>query len=326
MNTETKPNSYDVQSGQGSELVSARNRAKTLQKMTVNNVQVFNKAVLEDMIRTKKIQEEDSKIFRDKCSELTDDGSAPVIKWIKKDNKIIATPSAAGPGVTSVNYREQSVKAPDILNILGIKIDIKSKKDAFIENYKKNYVLARSHNVLMSKFASLKLGFYGMMLSLVGVNADEIRDIQKQARKNALSQNKALFEENEYAGELLIIMGGSKRQMKAQNMVINEVRRQIASQCEHFGLNDHYDTKKMAEVQLEQCKKILEGFMEEKRNLIYQHDMHELGILEDSDKNEILEKLLKINGLIKKTESRVELKEKELNKICGKKTDAQKRI
>lgn len=325
MSNEANVNSYEVKKGHDKAAIKdivASSRNKTI----INTEQVFTSAVLEDMIRAKNIAEEESKIFRDRDAGIIRHDADAVIKWIKKDNKITATATVKSADFTTVNYRETSVKAPDILYILGLKIDLKSKRDVYIDNYKKNYVLSRSHNLLLAKFAQLKLGFYGMMLALVGVNANELREMQKDARRGALAQNRVLFEENEYAGELLAIMGGDKKRVKAQNIVINEVRKQITSQCDHFGQKDFYDKKMISEIQVAQCTKIIDGLKDEREALVYKMSMIDLGIAEDESLSDTKEKLNKINGLIARAQSRLLLREAELAKLSGISEDKSKKV
>jgi hypothetical protein len=65
--------------------------------------------------------------------------------------------------------------------------------------------------------------------------------------------------------------------MKTQQSLIREVRTQLVTQCEKLGLKGYYTKEKILEIQIEQCKKILSKFLEEKSTLEYQLTMYDMG-------------------------------------------------
>ncbi|MCX5749344.1 MAG: hypothetical protein NTZ10_03760 [Candidatus Saganbacteria bacterium] len=243
----------------------------------LDGTKLYNKAMMEQLLARK--QEALQKPQQNNAPKVTD--SAPVIKWTVEevDGKLTlnALPISSDVDVSSVQT-EGSVKRPDVLNMFGIKIDLKSKVDSFKENYMKNFVLSRSHNLLVSKFAEMKLSFYGTMLSLLGTSCQEIIQMQRKATSNAISQNKILFEENEYTSELLNIIGGPRKYVKTQKTVISEIRKQLITQCERLGLTEYFTKEKVLEVQTEQCKKISSRLLEEKMGIEYQLSMFDHGI------------------------------------------------
>lgn len=198
------------------------------------------------------------------------------LSWFTVEEKdgsyrLMATPNTAQVDVTSVTIYADEVKSPKMLNFLGYKIDLKAKIDGFMENYAKNYALSKSHNLMVARFAELKTSFYGYLLSMLGATSEDVRKLQKKAIEGAVKQNKMLFEENEYNGELLALVGGGgKKQMRAQQRVISEIRNQLTIQMRNLGLGDYYTARRVIEVQIEQCRKILDKFNEEKTGLEYQ--------------------------------------------------------
>jgi len=173
--------------------------------------------------------------------------------------------------VTSVNIHADEVSAPKTLNFFGYKIDLQAKVDGFKENYIKNFALTKSHNLMVARFAQLKVSLYGYLLSMMGCAIEDIVKLQKKAISDSVKQNKILFEENEYNAELLsIVGGGGKKQAKAQQKVIAEIRKQLIAQANNLGVNDYYTKEKMIDIQIEQCKKILGKFQEEKATIEYQ--------------------------------------------------------
>lgn len=185
--------------------------------------------------------------------------------------KLTAVANTNQVDVTSVNIHAEEVSAPKLLNFFGYKIDISTKVDGFKENYIKNYALTKSHNLMVARFAQLKVAFYGYLLSMMGCAIEDIVKLQKKAIGDSIKQNKILFEENEYNAELLAIVGGGgKKQLRAQRRIISEIRKQLITQAKNLGLKDYYNKEKMIDIQIEQCKKILQKFQDEKQTLQYQ--------------------------------------------------------
>lgn len=199
-----------------------------------------------------------------------------VINWFRveekdREVKIVALPNTTQVDVTSVSIYADEVSAPKMLNFLGYKVDLKAKMDVFKESYIKNYALTKSHNLMVARFAELKTAFYGYLLSLLGCTSEDIRKLQKKAIGDAVQQNKVLFEENEFNGELLAIVGGGgRKQMRTQQKIMNEIRNQLIIQAKNLGLGDYYTSRRIVEIQIEQCRKILSKFCEEKVSLEYQ--------------------------------------------------------
>ncbi|MFH1542434.1 MAG: hypothetical protein ABIE84_05025 [bacterium] len=185
------------------------------------------------------------------------------------DFKLTAVPNTYQIDVTSVAIRPEEVQAPRTVSFLGYKIDISSKLSQFKESYTKNYALTKSHNLMVARFAQLKVACLGQMLSILGATSEELRKLQKQALGDASKQNRLLFDENEYNGELLAIVSGNKKQIKAQEKIIGEIRTQLITQANNLGMNDYYTRQRIIETQITQCKKILGKFQEEKVNLEY---------------------------------------------------------
>ena len=185
--------------------------------------------------------------------------------------KLEATPNTHLIDVTSVSVYAEEVSAPRELNFFGYKIDLKAKVDGFKENYIKNFALTKSHNLMVARFAEMKTGLYAYLLSLLGVSSEDLRKLQKKAITGSIQQNKALFEENEYNGELLgIVGGGGRKLMRQQEKIIGEIRDQLMVQAKNLGLRDHYTPERVIEIKIEQCRKIMGKFQEEKNNLEFQ--------------------------------------------------------
>jgi len=183
------------------------------------------------------------------------------ISWLKLEQKdgtmkLKAVANVDHVDVTTVALRDQEVSAPKTVSFLGYKIDLKAKVDSFKDNYVKNYAQTKSHNLMVARFAELKAAFFGYLLGMVGLSSEDIRKLQKQAI--------------EYNAELLGIIGGSKKQLRAQEKVIGEIRKQLVTQAKNLGLGDYYTSRRILEIQVEQCRKISAKFEEEKHSLEYQ--------------------------------------------------------
>lgn len=233
-----------------------------------------------------------------------DDSSTSVkIANFEKDDKVSSNP-------------------PNTAYLLGIRIDMDSKISFYKEGLRKNYILSKSHNVLVASFAKMKAGFYAGVLSFLGVKNDDLEDIKKEAKESDIAAKKNLFEENEYTAELLTIMGGSKKQIRKQKTVTDEIRNQIIKQYDNWGMGGFYTKDKIIEIQLEQCNKILEKFKEEKSSIEYQLAMFDSGISFDaasSNRDEISAKLTKIEKYVNKAEQRIASNQRTLNLLNVKK-------
>lgn len=164
-----------------------------------------------------------------------------------------------------------SEKALGIISVLGIRIDMKNKMQGFITKYLKNYVQARSHNLMVSKFAQFNVAILGQMLSVMGMTTEEIHELQKKALETAEDENIQLFCENEYNSEMIdIVGGGTRKEVASQKKIISEMRTQFITQMQRLGNPNYYTDIRIKEIQIEQVKKILTAFHEEKTNMEFQ--------------------------------------------------------
>ena len=138
--------------------------------------------------------------------------------------------------------------------------------------------MTKSHNLMVARFSEFKAAAIGALLAMIGVPSDELENLQKKAVKDAIRQNQHLFEENEYNAELTGLIGGGKKQMKAQNRVMADIRNQLMVQAINLGMENHYTKEKILEIKLAQCRKILEKFMEEHNNLEFQYQISTFGV------------------------------------------------
>jgi hypothetical protein len=236
--------------------------------------QTYNSAAREQLAQLPKLGQ---KVIKS-AVDAYQDGPRPegTLSWFRVEQKdgevkLTAVPNTTQVDVTSVNIHAEEVAAPQELKVFNYKIDLQAKLEGFKESYAKNYSLSKSHNLMVARFAELKSAFYGYLLATLGVSSEDIRKLQKQAIKGAVKQNKQLFEENEYNSELLAIVGGGgKKKARAQQKVVGEIRQQLIAQARNLGLGDHYTTRRVIEIQVEQCQKIMSKFREEKNGLEYQ--------------------------------------------------------
>jgi hypothetical protein len=197
------------------------------------------------------------------------------IKWVVENEngsvKLKPLANTSQVDVTTVSIYQDEVEAPSVLRFMGQQINITAKVAEFKENYVKNYTLTKSHNLMVARFAELKTAFFGYLLSLCGVTSEDIKKLRDKALQDGIHQNKMLFEENEYNGELLsIVGGGGKKAMRAQQKVITEIRNQLIAQANNLGLPSYYTQERILDIQIAQCQKIVQKFGEEKINLEYQ--------------------------------------------------------
>jgi len=203
--------------------------------------------------------------------------AAAAVENKKQPAKTEEFPQIQMVDVTTVSIRPEEVEAPKLLNFFGYKIDLTSKIADLKDSYVKNYGQTKSHNLMVARFAEFKTAALGALLAVLGVPSDEIENMQKKAVRDAVKQNKLLFEENEYNAELLSLIGGGKKRMRAQNRVISDIRSQLAIQAVNLRM-EPYSKEKVLEIKLAQCRKILEKFLEEKNSLDYQYQLVAFGV------------------------------------------------
>lgn len=150
-------------------------------------------------------------------------------------------------------------------------INLATKTGQIMDSYSKQFIQARSHNVLYAKLAQMKCGFLLTLMGIMGVSWHEIEKLQKEALKGAVDDNLSNFEENEYNSEMLQVVSMGK-DLQKQLMVIDDVRQQLVKQMKNFGEDYAYTAIKVSEIQREQCKKVLDTFVQERENLNYQLD------------------------------------------------------
>lgn len=240
----------------------------------------------------------------------------------KKDEPLNAQPVSS---MSSVPQADSVIRTSPEFNragqagTSGISINLKDKTAKYRESFKKYYIESKSHNMLIRAFGGAKAGFYGMMLSMLGMSSDEIEELKREAASTALARIKELINENEQASELSSITGGTKKQKKVQARVTNEMRKQLVTQAENLGLKGFFTQEKITEIKIEQCRNIAARLDEEKINLDYQIEMAGLGAEVNERVEDIKAKLFKISSLISKANTRIISLEKDLEKICAKK-------
>jgi hypothetical protein len=177
---------------------------------------------------------------------------------------------------TTVKTHEGVVKVPLLVKmIMGEKIGLRDKIEGLIEAYSKAVVQTTSHNLLMSRIAGMKMASLAFVLSLLGIPAEELKKLKKQALEDAAAENLALFEENSYNMELLEIIGGSRgRKLKAERSVLTEIQTQLITQAKRLNLADYYTKERIMEIQIRSCKDILYKFREEEQNIQYELDYY----------------------------------------------------
>ncbi len=171
---------------------------------------------------------------------------------------------------TEVATHEQTVRAPTVIKAFGYKIDVQKQAETLTQDYVKNWIQSRSHNLIMAKLGEYKSAALGYLLSLLGLSSEDLRKLQKKAFAQAARENKALFEENLYNMELLEIIGSGGKAGKPQKIVLEEVQKQILTQAKRLGIGDHYSQDRIIELRIKVAQDLLFKFKEEEANLKYE--------------------------------------------------------
>jgi C4-dicarboxylate-specific signal transduction histidine kinase len=178
--------------------------------------------------------------------------------------------------LTSVRKTDSNAAASMVAHKLGYNISLDQKKDVLIEKYLKNFIQAKSHNYIVSKFAQLKSSFLAQLLSNIGVTIPELQKMQKKALQGATDENELLFEENEYNAEMICALGGSGKKLKKELQIMDEIRTQLMTQMTNLGKPDYYNDERQLLMKIKVCKRIYDEFKKEKDLLEYERDLNYL--------------------------------------------------
>lgn len=204
---------------------------------------------------------------------------APPLRWFvsMKDGKVAwhRVPGTQQVDFYTLHRYEEQVERPYLLSLFGYKVDLSGKIASLKSTYMKYYAETRSHKLLIARFAELKVACLGYLLSKLGITLEELGALQKQSLKTAIEENRMLFKENEYNAELIAIVGGSKKQMKAQQRIIGEVRKQLLAQAKKLGIEDEFSGRSLVDVRLHACELIAQKFQEELNALNFQAEYAE---------------------------------------------------
>jgi len=173
----------------------------------------------------------------------------------------------ANNSVLMKNYETDGLK---ILKFLGFKIDLSSKVGDLVEAFMRNTVQGRSHNFFLAKYAQFKLGIIGQILSMVGVNQEELVKLQKKALEGAADENIKLMGENLYNLELTELVYGRSRKVKRSLAMFREVESQLIVQMNLLGKTGYWSKVKLLEARIKQCTRIKNELQRERDTLDYQ--------------------------------------------------------
>ena len=106
-------------------------------------------------------------------------------------------------------------------------------------------------------------------------------------------------------------MVGRKRK-RSRLKILNEIRSQLVLQAERWGRKEYYTPLRLEEMELEQSRFINGDLLAEKSNLEY--ELHMLG----SNKHDLLIKMERLSGYIKKASRVIEGHEKSIKRTLDK--------
>jgi hypothetical protein len=107
-------------------------------------------------------------------------------------------------------------------------------------------------------------------------------------------------------------MRRTSKRKKAQQVLLNEVKKQLLLQAERWGRTGYYTPVKLEEIELDSCRRIKGDLLAERANLEY-----ELEAI-DSSRREIELKLSKLGVYIKRAERVARKHDKNIDKMLEK--------
>ncbi len=240
------------------------NKIELDQELKKNQFEAYQKANVADQQATDFVTQIGTSKIR--WNIVKDKGQTDFVPTFKADHVI----------VSSVKRLDEKLERLQPKTAPGYKIDLTAKLEELKTIYTKNYIKARSHNFIVAKFAEVKVAFIGYMLGQLGVTFPDLQQLQKKALNSSISENLLMFEENEYNGEMINIIGGSHRKIKSDLNVIDEIRSQLSTQLTRLGKSEYSDPEKVTEMRISACQRIIEEFKQELNFLEYQLEYSQL--------------------------------------------------
>jgi len=83
------------------------------------------------------------------------------------------------------------------------------------------------------------------------------------------------MEENIYNSELLeVVSSGTKKRLKAERSVLDEIQKQLLTQAKRLNIDDYYTQERILELRIKVNKEILSKFKAEEQNIQYELDYY----------------------------------------------------
>jgi len=155
-----------------------------------------------------------------------------------------------------------------VLRYLGHKIDFKGKVSDLKLLMKESIIQARSHNFFLSQFAKFKVGVVGQILSALNVPLSELKELKREAIKEAFDENVEMMKENVYNQELAILMAKGKRKRRISK-IYGQVQDQLVSQMNNLGRVGFWTKGRLMEERINQLKRIHDELSKERADLDY---------------------------------------------------------
>ncbi len=156
--------------------------------------------------------------------------------------------------------------AKSLFKILGYKIDLTDKVCQFKDAYAQNTIQARTNNSILSLYAKFKVSALGQLLTLLGVSAEDLQMLQKNAVIAALDENETLMRRNLNNVALMEIVG-AKKAKKAKAM-FREAASQLNAQRVLLG-KPAFSEEDLTQMTMDEIQLLIEDFEKEAANLSY---------------------------------------------------------
>jgi hypothetical protein len=206
----------------------------------------------------------------DKLKNIKDRVDIRSFTWVQDDKgKFQMDRSEQNPIISSIDLSNRSTK---VLKEMGHKIDFMEKLPQLKTAYMQNMVQSKSANFFLAKFAQFKVGMMGRLLSLLGVPAEDIQKLRREAIEGAAEENVLLMAENIYNIEITELIYGRGRKAMQALALFKEIEFQLLKQMELLGKAQYWTKLRLLEEKMKQCKKIKDEFAKEKESLSYEKE------------------------------------------------------
>ncbi|MBT5954549.1 hypothetical protein HOG98_07490 [bacterium] len=227
----------------------------------------------EDDTKVNKLDKTDATLKAKKAMSIKDKVQIRSFRWEQDDTgDFQITEPDSSYMATSVDLKNEGTA---IMKFMGVKIDFTEKLPHLKQSYMQNVIQTKSHNFFLAKYAGFKMGMVGQLLSSLGVSAQELEELKKQAIETTVVDLLEQVCENIYNMELVTLVFGKTKKARKPMAKFQEIQAQLLTQLKFMDKADYWSNTRVLEEQSTQCRRIIDEFEAEKETVSSQFNYFE---------------------------------------------------